>query len=63
MEEFNNLKMEYAFMKANILIYLKKSKRIQTKQWQLYKGQIGEIFGRHLNLTRKTRSCIVLGDY
>jgi hypothetical protein len=32
MEEFDNLKMEYAFMKAELLIYKKESKRILTKQ-------------------------------
>jgi hypothetical protein len=58
MEEFNILKMEYAFMKVNLLIYQKKSKRTQAKQWELYKGQIGENSKRHLNLTRKTRGCI-----
>jgi hypothetical protein len=31
MEEFNNLKMEYDFMKAKLLIYQKKSKRNQAK--------------------------------
>jgi hypothetical protein len=58
MEEFNNLKMEYAFVKADLLIYQKKSKRSQAKQWEFYKEQVGEIFGRRLNLTEKTRKCI-----
>jgi hypothetical protein len=31
MEEFDNLKMEHAFMKAELLIYQKRSKRNQTK--------------------------------
>jgi hypothetical protein len=40
MEEFDNLKMEHAFMKAKLLIYHKRS---QAKQWELYKEKIGEI--------------------
>jgi hypothetical protein len=43
MEEFDNLKMEHAFMKAELLIYKNRSKRSQVKQWELYKEQIGEI--------------------
>ncbi len=42
MEEFNNLKMEHAFMNKKNLIYQKKSKRSQVKQWELYKEQVGE---------------------
>ncbi len=42
-EEFNNLKMEHAFMKAELLIYQKRNKRSQAKQWELYKEQINEI--------------------
>jgi hypothetical protein len=40
MEEFNNLKMEHAFMKTELLIYQKRS---QVEQWELYKEQIDEI--------------------
>jgi hypothetical protein len=43
MEEFDNLKMEHAFMKVELLIYQKRNKRSQAKQWELYKEQIGEI--------------------
>jgi hypothetical protein len=43
MEEFENLKMEHAFMKAELLIYQKRSKRSQVEQWELSKEQIGEI--------------------
>ncbi len=43
MEEFNNLKMEHAFMEAKLLIYQKRSKRNQVEQWELYKEQINEI--------------------
>jgi len=43
MEEFDNLKMEHAFMKVALLIYQKRSKRSQAKQWELYKEQVGEI--------------------
>jgi hypothetical protein len=43
MEEFNNLKMEHAFMKAELLIYQKGNKRSQVEQWELYKEQINEI--------------------
>lgn len=43
MGEFENLKMEYAFMKVRLWIYQKRSKRSQAKQWELYKQQIGEI--------------------
>jgi hypothetical protein len=43
MEEFDNLKMEYAFMKVELLIYQKRSKNNQAKQWGLYKEQINEI--------------------
>jgi hypothetical protein len=31
MEEFNNLKMEHAFMRAKLLIFQKKRKRNQVK--------------------------------
>ncbi len=31
MEEFDNLKMEHAFMKAELLIYQKRSKRSQVE--------------------------------
>jgi hypothetical protein len=30
-------------MKAKLLIYQKRSKRSQAKQWELYKEKIGEI--------------------
>jgi hypothetical protein len=43
MEEFNNFKMEYAFMKVKLLIYQKRSKRSQVEQWELYKEQVDEI--------------------
>jgi L-2-hydroxyglutarate oxidase LhgO len=43
MEEFDNLKMEYDFMKIELLIYQKRSKKSQAKQWGLYKEQINEI--------------------
>jgi hypothetical protein len=43
MEEFDNLKMEHAFMKAELLIYKKRSKRIQVEKWELYKEKIDEI--------------------
>jgi hypothetical protein len=43
MEEFDNLKMEHAFMKAKFLTYQKRSKRNQAKQWELYKEQANEI--------------------
>ncbi len=43
MEELDKLKMEFAFMTAKILIYQKRSKRSQAKQWKFYKKQIGEI--------------------
>ncbi len=42
-EEFDNLKMEYAFMNGKFLIYQKKSKRSQAEQWESYKEQVGEI--------------------
>ncbi len=43
MEEFDNLKMEHAFMEAKLLIYQKRSKRNQAKWWELYKEQVGKI--------------------
>ncbi len=43
MEDFNNLKMEHDFMKVELLIYQKRSKRNEAEQWELYKEQIGEI--------------------
>lgn len=43
MEDFNNLKMEYDFMKVELLIYQKRSKRSQVEQWELYEEKIGEI--------------------
>jgi hypothetical protein len=43
MEEFDNLKMEHAFMKVELLIYQKRRKRNQVEQWDLYKEQVREI--------------------
>ncbi len=43
MEEFDNLKMEHAFMKVELLIYKKRSKRSQVEEWELYKEKINEI--------------------
>jgi hypothetical protein len=43
MEEFDNLKMEHALMKAELLICQKRSKRSQVEQWELYKKQIIKI--------------------
>ncbi len=43
MEEFDNLKMEYAFMNVELLIYQKKSKRSQVKAWEFYNEQVDEI--------------------
>ncbi len=43
MEEFDNLKMEYAFMKVELLMYQKRSKKNEVKQLELYKEQIDEI--------------------
>jgi hypothetical protein len=37
------LKMEHDFMKVELLIYQKRSKRNEAEQWELYKEQIGEI--------------------
>ncbi len=53
MGEFENLKMEYAFMKVGLLIYQKRSKRSQAKQWELYKEQIGEIIQKVFESYRK----------
>ncbi len=57
MEEFDNLKMEHAFMKVALLIYQKRSKRSQAKQWELYKEQVGEIIWEALKPTGKIKSC------
>jgi hypothetical protein len=35
--------MKHSFMKAELLIYQKRSKRSQAKQWELYKEQVCEI--------------------
>jgi hypothetical protein len=43
MGEFDNSKVEHAFMKAKLLIYQKRSKRSQAEQWELYKEKISEI--------------------
>lgn len=43
MEEFDNLKMEYAFMKVTLLIYWYKSIKNQAEQWALHKKQVSEI--------------------
>ncbi len=40
MEEFDNLKMEYAFMKTKLLIY---QQRNQVKHQALHKEQVGQI--------------------
>jgi hypothetical protein len=40
MEKFDNLKMEYAFMKVKLLIY---QQRNQAKHWALHKEQVGQI--------------------
>jgi hypothetical protein len=43
MEEFNNFKMEYGFIKAELLIYQQRRKKSRAKQWELHKEQVGEI--------------------
>jgi hypothetical protein len=43
MEEFNYFKMEYVFMKVELPIYQKMSKKSQAKQWELYKEQANAI--------------------
>jgi hypothetical protein len=53
MEEFDNLKMEHAFMGTKLLIYQKRSKRNQVKQWELYKEQIDEIMREGFKSYRK----------
>jgi hypothetical protein len=53
MEEFRNLKLEYAFMKAKLLIYQKRSKKSQAEQWELYKEQVGEIIREVFESYRK----------
>jgi FMN-dependent NADH-azoreductase len=58
MEEFDNLKIEHAFMKAIFMNYQKRSKRSQLKQWDLYKKQVGELFRKHLSPIGKMKSCI-----
>jgi hypothetical protein len=55
MEEFNNLKMEHAFMKVELLIYQKRRKRSQAEQWELYKEQIDEIIWEAFKSYRKDK--------
>jgi hypothetical protein len=47
MEEFDNVKMEHAFMKTIFLIYQmiyqNNNKRSQVEQWELHKEQVNEI--------------------
>jgi hypothetical protein len=35
--------MEHAFMKVKLLIYYKRSKKNQAKEWELYKEQVDKI--------------------
>jgi hypothetical protein len=35
--------MEHAFMKVKLLIYYKRSKKNQAKEWELYKEQVNKI--------------------
>jgi hypothetical protein len=55
MEEFDNLKMEHAFMKVELLTYQKGSKRSQIEQWELYKEQVGEIIWEPFESYRKDK--------
>jgi hypothetical protein len=58
MEKFNNLKMEHAFMKVELLIYYNKTKEIQQNNGSHIKSKLAKLFERVLNLIRKMRSCI-----
>ncbi len=45
--------MEYAIMKAKLLIYQQRSKRSQGKQWKLHKEKFGEIIQEMLKSYQK----------
>ncbi len=42
-EEFNNWKMKYAFIKIKLLIYQQRSNKSQIEQWALHKDKVVQI--------------------
>jgi hypothetical protein len=60
MEEFDNLKMEHAFMKAKLLTYQKGSNRSQVEKWELYKEKISEIIQEAFKSYRKDEELYLL---
>jgi hypothetical protein len=56
MEEFNYLKMEYPFIKVELLIYQVKSKKVKLKNGSSTRSKPMRLSERHLNPTGKMRS-------
>jgi hypothetical protein len=54
MEEFDNLKMEYAFMKAELL--RKGTKETKPNSGNFTSNKLWRSFGRRLNPTKKMKS-------
>lgn len=57
MEEFDNLKMEYTFMKTELLNFKKVIKEAKPNSGNFTSNKLVKSFGRCLNLTKKMRSC------
>ncbi len=55
MEELDNLKMEYAFMKTKLLNY--ENKETKPNSGNFTSNKLVKSFGRCLNPTKKMRSC------
>jgi hypothetical protein len=57
-EEFENLKMEYVLIKAELLIYQKRSKRSQAEQWNSPRNKLVRLSERCLSPIKKMGGCM-----
>jgi len=57
MEEFDNLTMEYAFMKAKLLFYQIKVRKVKLNNGSFIRSKLMRLFKRHLSPIRKMKRC------
>jgi hypothetical protein len=58
MEEFDNLKMEYAFMKAKLLFTSRRAKGAKQNNGHCIRNKLVKLFGKHLGPTRRMKNFI-----
>jgi hypothetical protein len=56
MEEFNNLKMEYVFMKVKLLITSRGIKGAKPNNGHCTRNRLRRLSNKHLKLTRRMRN-------